>query len=121
MWLSYCFHSQLCEPFSEVPFDLPIKAKSFRNAATYLKLWGGFHHQPPPPLPCKHDGVMNLRVRPRVKMEQIFSVLLGSLDHHFDSTRAVTLMQGCDCLIRYLETSLAKHNSYFITKVHNLT
>ena len=30
-------------------------------------------------------------------------------------------MQEYDCLIRYLETSLAKRNSYFITKVHNLT
>ena len=57
VWLSYCFHSQLCEPFSEVPFDLPIKAKSFRNAATYLKPWGGFHHQPPPPLPCNTMGL----------------------------------------------------------------
>ena len=25
MWLSYCFHSQLCEPFSEVPFDLHLR------------------------------------------------------------------------------------------------
>ena len=49
-------------------------------------------------------------------MEQIFSVLLGTLDHYFDSTRAVTLIQEYDRLVRYLETSLAKHNSYLLRK-----
>ena len=37
------------------------KVKSFRNTATYQKVWGGSIH---PPL--YHGGGMNLHVRPRV-------------------------------------------------------
>ena len=39
------------------------KAKSFRNTATYQKLWGGI---PSTPSPRYHGGDMNLLVRPRV-------------------------------------------------------
>ena len=46
--------------------QVKLKVKSFRNTATYQKLWGGVL-SPPPPTPLYHDGGMNLRVRPRVK------------------------------------------------------
>ena len=48
----------------------PLKAKLFRNTATYRKLFGGGVHQPtttPPPL--YYDGGISLRVRPRDKKE----------------------------------------------------
>ena len=43
----------------------PLKAKSFRNTATYQKLRVGF----PSSTPLHHRGGMNLRVRPRVKLK----------------------------------------------------
>ena len=43
----------------------PLKAKSFRNIATYQKPKGGGIHRPPTTL--YHGGGMTLRVRPRVK------------------------------------------------------
>ena len=40
-----------------------MKISSFRNTATYRKLWAGV----PSTSPLYHGGGMNLRVRPRVK------------------------------------------------------
>ena len=48
----------------------PPKAKSFRNDATYQKLWGGIHQQPPPRTTVGGGGGVNLRVRPRVEIER---------------------------------------------------
>ena len=41
----------------------PLQAKSFRNTATYQKLWGGFRQSP---VPLYQGGGMNLRVHPKV-------------------------------------------------------
>ena len=47
----------------------PLKAKSFRNTATYKKTLGRGFHDPPPPhrLVKRWHGGMNLRVHLRVK------------------------------------------------------
>ena len=44
----------------------PLKVKSFRNTATYLKLRGGVP-SPPPPTLMYHGGGMTSRVRASVK------------------------------------------------------
>ena len=58
---TYIKYTSPCQKIKGVP----VKVKSFRNAATYQKLGGGV---PPPPPPLYHGGGMNLRVRPRVKI-----------------------------------------------------
>ena len=42
MWLSYCFHSQLCEPFSEVLFDLHLRESKTVLDSGFQTLDSGF-------------------------------------------------------------------------------
>ena len=55
--------------FVEKMKGFPLKAKSFRNTATYKKLKGGMVYQPVPLVP--HGGGMTLRVRSRPVSERI--------------------------------------------------
>ena len=61
--LQQCYYTQNISHLVKKIKNFPMKAKSFRNTATYQKTRGSINR--PPPL-LYHGGGLTLRVRPRV-------------------------------------------------------
>ena len=93
-------HPQNVPPLVEKIKGFPLKAKSFRNTATYQKLWGRVPSTPPPPPPpCTTVRGMDLRVRVRVTLA--VNVILNSIFLiAFPSKRSIPISSPTDTTFR---------------------
>ena len=92
-------HPQNVLPLVEKIKGFPLKAKSFRNTATYQKVWGRIPSTPPPPIPLYLGRGMDLRVPLRVTLA--VNVILNSIFLiAFPSTRSIPVSSPTDTTFR---------------------
>ena len=92
-------HPQNVLPLVEKIKGFPLKAKSFRNTATYQKVWGRIPSTPPPPIPLYLGRGMDLRAPLRVTLA--VNVILNSIFLiAFPSTRSIPVSSPTDTTFR---------------------